>query len=127
EVPGRSPTVIPPAPAAPRDAASIAPPNPPVTTMAPSPARRRPISSHWAATSGLAGSGPTTSTYTLIPSPPGSAQHGRQDRHRALLVQRLVAVAALRRLHARGTALRTRALPDGLQRGFQEPAPRAVA
>jgi hypothetical protein len=64
--PGRMPTLVPPACAAPRQAASITPPRPPHTTIAPRSARRRPSSSAMLACSGVASPDPITATYTAL-------------------------------------------------------------
>ena len=53
--------------------------------------------------------------------PQRSPEDRRQQRRGALLVERLVAVAALGRLHARGAPARARTLLDGLERR-REPA-----
>src|SRR5437588_1815875 len=83
-LPGRIPTVSPPAAVAPRQAASMTPPCPPHTTTAPASASRRPTSSAMFASWSVAGSGPITATYGAVavgrglaavtrgPGPPGS-------------------------------------------------------
>ena len=62
--PGTIAITWPPAAAAPRDAASITPPRPPVTTTAPAPASNRPTSSASRSTSADARPAPATATYT---------------------------------------------------------------
>ena len=61
-VPGRIPSTVPPAPAAPRDTASITPPSPPHTTTAPRSASNRPTTSAHSAWSAVASLGPITAT-----------------------------------------------------------------
>src|SRR5204863_5269025 len=58
-------------------------------------------------------------------SSPRLPQHGRQQRDGSLLVERLVAVAALGRLHAGRAPARTGTRADRLEGGLQEP-PAAV-
>ena len=62
-IPGRIPTVVPPAAFAPRQAASIAPPSPPQTSTAPASASSRPTSSAVESSCPVASPGPTTATY----------------------------------------------------------------
>src|SRR5439155_5791133 len=62
--PGRIPTVWPPADFAPRQAASITPPRPPVTRTAPSSAKRLPAASASAICSAEASLAPITATET---------------------------------------------------------------
>src|SRR3954454_10218015 len=70
--PGRMPTVVPPACFAPRDAASITPPRPPVTTVAPSSASRRPADSACSSCSAVAELAPITATYSCASAKFGS-------------------------------------------------------
>ncbi len=63
--PGSTATTSPPAERAPREAASITPPRPPVTRVAPASARRRPTSSAAAASSGVAWPAPKTLIWAM--------------------------------------------------------------
>src|SRR4051794_38321303 len=62
-VPGRMPSVCPSRERAPREAASMTPPSPPVTTTAPPSARSAPTASAAARSSAGASPGPATATY----------------------------------------------------------------
>src|SRR3990172_5074304 len=112
------PTERPPASAHPPAAASITPPMPPQTSTAPASAIRRPTSWPSASSAGVPADGPMTAMYgsllTSVTLPPRSAEHRRQQRDRSGLVQRLVAVAALGRLHTRPAPLRAPTPPHPL-------------
>src|SRR5436309_5020688 len=113
----------PPAASQPRAAASISPPRPPQTRTPPASAISRPTSSAHASSCSLASPDPHTATWgvVLAISAPGPAEHGRKECDGAGLVERLVAVAALRRLHAGRAPVGTGALADRLERGLEEP------
>src|SRR5207247_8588438 len=117
------PTERPPAASQPRAAASITPPRPPQTRTPPASAISRPTSSAPASSGSLAPPDPHTATWgavILAASAPGPAEHRGKEGDGPRLVERLVAVAALRRLHAGRAPVGTGALADRLQRGLQE-------
>src|SRR6059036_989987 len=114
----------PPAASQPRAAASMTPPRPPQTRTAPASAISRPTSSAHASSCSLASPDPHTATWgavILAASAPGPAEHGRKEGDGPGLVEWLVAVSALRRLHAGRAPVGTGALPDRLERGLQQP------
>ena len=78
-VPGRRPIVRPPAAAAPRHAASMTPPRPPQTRIAPASARREPVSSAAARHAASAASlGPATATIVRRLARSGSTTNDRR-------------------------------------------------
>src|SRR5436190_14410639 len=109
---------LPPCSWAPREAASMAPPSPPVTTVKPSAARPRPISSARPAISSSGRDGPTTAAYLRGPL---SFKHPSHKVERTALEQRVVQVPALRRLHARRAPRLARAFGDQAARVPDEP------
>src|SRR3954465_14454803 len=80
---GRMPMVVPPAPLAPRAAAAITSPSPPVTTVAPRSARSRPTCSAFSSCSVPL---PTTVTWTAISAMLGHVSATREARGGVLVV-----------------------------------------
>src|SRR3954463_172307 len=80
---GRMPMVVPPAPLAPRAAAAITSPSPPVTTVAPRSARSRPTCSAFSSCSVPL---PTTVTWTAISAMLGHVSAAREARGGVLVV-----------------------------------------